>query len=131
MTTCVVDAEVVAYDREKDCLLPFQVLSTRKRKVEDGDEDQKVKVILQAFDILYLNGKSLLQLPLLQRRNLLHSSFVHNQGDDTERGLRLCSCFCFLQDTSTLQAAPTTLKMATQLQLRFSCKRLARPCVKV
>lgn len=42
VTSCVIDAEVVAYDREKGCLLPFQILSTRKRKVEDGDEDQKV-----------------------------------------------------------------------------------------
>lgn len=80
VSTCVVDAEVVAYDREKGCLLPFQVLSTRKRKVEDGDEEQKVKVILQGFDLIYLNGKSLLQQSLLERRNLLHASFVHSEG---------------------------------------------------
>ena len=62
VVNCIVDAEVVAWDRESNKLLPFQILSTRKRKVEDGDEDnQKVKVVLQAFDLLYLNGKSLLQ----------------------------------------------------------------------
>jgi DNA ligase-1 len=48
--------------------------------VEDGEEEQKVKVILQAFDLIYLNGKSLLQQSLLERRNLLHASFVHSEG---------------------------------------------------
>ncbi len=74
--SCIIDAEVVAFDREKNCLLPFQVLSTRKRKVESGEEDnQKVKVVLQAFDLLYLNGKSLLRESLRTRRELLHKSF--------------------------------------------------------
>jgi DNA ligase-1 len=79
--SCVVDAEVVAFDREKNVLLPFQVLSTRKRKVDDGDEDtQKVKVVLQAFDLLYINGVSLLPVALKHRRRILHESFVENIG---------------------------------------------------
>lgn len=79
--SCVLDAEVVAYDRDRHCLLPFQVLSTRKRKVEEGQEDnQTVKVVLEGFDLLYLNSKSLLQESLRTRRRLLHAAFRHEEG---------------------------------------------------
>jgi DNA ligase-1 len=81
VTSCILDAEVVAYDREQKCLLPFQVLSTRKRKVEAGEEDnQKVKVILQIFDLLFLNGRSLLRESLRTRRTLMGAAFTHTEG---------------------------------------------------
>ncbi|GMI37449.1 hypothetical protein TeGR_g12628, partial [Tetraparma gracilis] len=52
VTSFVIDAEVVAYDQEKDMLVPFQVLSTRKKETTlDEAEGSKVKVIVQAFDI--------------------------------------------------------------------------------
>ena len=54
--SCVLDAEAVAWDREKGEILPFQVLSTRKRK-DANVSDIKVQVCVFAFDILYLNDK--------------------------------------------------------------------------
>ena len=59
VTSFVLDAEVVAYNEAKDILVPFQVLSTRKREMEKGEEAE-VKVIVQAFDLMFLNGESLM-----------------------------------------------------------------------
>jgi DNA ligase-1 len=56
-----------------------QVLSTRKRKLEEGEEE-KVKVVLQAFDILSVNGLSLLPISLRRRRQLLRTCFKETEG---------------------------------------------------
>lgn len=56
ITSFVIDAEVVAWDVEKKVILPFQVLSTRKRK-DVQTKDITVQVCLFGFDLLYLNGE--------------------------------------------------------------------------
>jgi DNA ligase 1 len=55
----VLDCECVAWDAKEERLLPFQVLSTRKRKDVQLAE-VTVKVILFSFDILYLDGEVIL-----------------------------------------------------------------------
>ncbi|CAN6476796.1 unnamed protein product [Victoria cruziana] len=75
----VLDCEVVAYDREKKKILPFQVLSTRARK-DVILSDIKVQVCIFAFDILFLNGRPLLQEQLKARRKLLYDSFNEVEG---------------------------------------------------
>lgn len=40
----------------------------------------QVKIILQAFDLLYLNGVSLLRESLRTRRGLMQQALVHREG---------------------------------------------------
>ncbi|KAJ3247776.1 tRNA ligase [Chytriomyces hyalinus] len=79
VTSFVLDCEAVAWDIKKKCILPFQVLSTRKRK-DVAIEDIQVSVCLFAFDILYLNGQPLITDTLRNRREKLKSSFIEKEG---------------------------------------------------
>ena len=76
----MIDAEAVAFDLESKKLLPFQDLSRRKRK-DVRTEDITVRVHLFAFDLLYLNGESLLTKELHQRRALLRDNFKLVEGE--------------------------------------------------
>ncbi|KAG8808636.1 hypothetical protein FRC18_004921, partial [Serendipita sp. 400] len=68
----IVDAEAVAVDRHTGELRSFQELAGRARKdVKLGEV--KVAVCLFLFDLMYLNGTSLIQKPFRERRRLLHS----------------------------------------------------------
>lgn len=76
----VLDGEVVAWSIEEKKILPFQILATRKRK-DVKEEDIKIKICYFAFDILYLNGDSLLHKSLKERRELLRSAFREVEGE--------------------------------------------------
>lgn len=88
----VLDCEAVAWklpERGEDGqvvkeghMLPFQELARRKRKDVKIEEIQ-VRVKLFAFDLLFLNGESLLDRELAQRRALLKENFhsVPNEFD--------------------------------------------------
>ncbi|KAI5388983.1 DNA ligase 1 [Lathyrus oleraceus] len=79
VSSFILDCELVAYDRAKQRILPFQVLSTRARK-NVSVSDIKVEVCIFAFDLLYLNGQALLQENLKIRREHLYGSFEEETG---------------------------------------------------
>ncbi|KAL8092441.1 DNA ligase 1-like [Apium graveolens] len=79
VSSFVLDCEFVAYDREKKKILPFQVLSSRARK-NVMISDIKVEVCIYAFDMLYLNGQTLLQEQLIVRKEHLYDSFKEESG---------------------------------------------------
>ncbi|XP_069782939.1 DNA ligase 1 [Narcine bancroftii] len=78
--SCVLDTEAVAWDVKKQQIQPFQVLTTRKRKDVDA-ANITVQVCVYAFDLLFLNGESLVKAPFSRRRKLLRDSFVEVEGE--------------------------------------------------
>ncbi|XP_068959410.1 DNA ligase 1 [Petaurus breviceps papuanus] len=80
VVSCILDSEAVAWNRAKKQIQPFQVLSTRKRKEVEESEIQ-VQVCLYAFDLIYLNGQSLIREPLSRRRQLLRENFIETEGE--------------------------------------------------
>ncbi|XP_057372551.1 DNA ligase 1-like [Daphnia carinata] len=77
--SAIIDSEAVAWDTEKKTILPFQILSTRKRK-DAVEADIKVQVCVFAFDLLFINGESLVEIPLIERRQKLWNSFHRVDG---------------------------------------------------
>ncbi|ETO18604.1 hypothetical protein RFI_18662 [Reticulomyxa filosa] len=78
--SAVIDSEVVAYDRKSNKILPFQQLTTRKHKgVDEGNIT--VQLCIFAFDLLFLNGQSLMLLPLHDRRHKLFELFNVKKGE--------------------------------------------------
>lgn len=77
--SCIIDAELVAFDQTTEKILPFQVLSTRGRK-NIIVEDIKVNVCLFAFDCMLCNGKPLVTETLETRRNTLWTILKETKG---------------------------------------------------
>lgn len=65
----VLDGEIVAWKNGKT--LPFQKLMQRRRKYHVAEYREKIPVALALFDIIYLEGKSLLKKPYPERRSIL------------------------------------------------------------
>ncbi|KAH9176321.1 ATP-dependent DNA ligase [Lactarius sanguifluus] len=82
MSSFIVDAEIVAIDISGDSLKSFQELSNRHRK-DVRLHEIKVSVCVYAFDLMYLNGQSLLKESFRSRRELLRTYFSAVRPDQT------------------------------------------------
>ncbi len=67
----ILDGEAVAFDFDKEEYFPFQKLMRRRRKYDIEKYTGKIPVVYMLFDLLYLDGKSLLKKSYPERRNQL------------------------------------------------------------
>ena len=74
----VIEGEILAISKEGK-LLPFQQLMQRRRKYDIEEYIKKIPVKLKTFDLLYLDGKSYLNKPYIEREEKLNSVVRENK----------------------------------------------------
>jgi DNA ligase-1 len=67
----ILDGEAIGFDKSTGKFLDFQQTITRKRKHGVAETAEQIPLQYVVFDILYLNGKSLVELPLAERKQIL------------------------------------------------------------
>jgi len=78
----IVEGEVVAYDPETGDPVPFQQLSRRIKRKHDVERlVEEVPVVIYLFDLLYLDGESLLDRPLTERVDALEGRLTERDRE--------------------------------------------------
>jgi len=67
----ILDGEAIGVDPKTGKFLPFQETIKRKRKYGVGEKTKEIPLKYFVFDILYKDGKDLLNLPFNKRREML------------------------------------------------------------
>ncbi len=67
----IFEGEAIAYNRETGEFLPFQITTQRKRKYDIEEFAEKIPLKLMAFDLLYVDGKNMIDKPYVERRKAL------------------------------------------------------------
>lgn len=74
----ILDGEAIGFDEETGYFLPFQETMQRKRKHGIKETAAEIPLKYYVFDILYLNGASLINKNLTERREKLEKSIKGN-----------------------------------------------------
>lgn len=77
--SAILDAEALAYNPESEEFLPFQETTKRRRKYNIEEIAKQLPLKAFVFDILYKDGKSLIEEPLTKRLEILKETI---SGDE-------------------------------------------------
>ena len=87
VSSAILDGEAIAYNARTKKFLPFQETVQRKRKHGVGEKAKEIPLKVFVFDLLYLNGKTLIGEVFERRRKMLEE--VLNRGRKKEEGILL------------------------------------------
>ncbi|WWC87781.1 uncharacterized protein L201_002673 [Kwoniella dendrophila CBS 6074] len=121
ITSFVMDAEIVAVDKDHGAYRTFQDLSNRAKK-DVRVEDIKVIVGVFSFDLMLLNDQTLLDSPFSHRRHLLRTLFepFSNPSDPTlARFAHVASL-----DSTSLQDVPAEMQAFFETVVEQKCEGL-------
>ncbi|MEN8253725.1 MAG: ATP-dependent DNA ligase [Patescibacteria group bacterium] len=77
--SCILDAEVVGINKNTGEIVSFQETIQRKRKHSVKEKASELPARFYIFDLLDLNGKSLVDESLRNRKELLKRLFINNE----------------------------------------------------
>jgi DNA ligase 1 len=69
--SAILDAEAIGFNEDQKSLLDFQTTMQRRRKHEIAESASKIPLNFYVFDLIFLNGKSLMDEEYLRRREML------------------------------------------------------------
>lgn len=75
----ILDTEALAYNPESQEFLPFQETTKRRRKYKIEEMQKSLPLKAFVFDVLYVDGKSLIDSPLIERMKVLEK--IVQEGD--------------------------------------------------
>jgi DNA ligase-1 len=70
----ILDCEAIGFDPQTGKFLPFQETIKRKRKYGIGEKAKEIPLKFFCFDLLYKDGRSLIEAPFSQRRRMLETT---------------------------------------------------------
>ena len=102
----ILEGEVVAINPQTEEYLPFQELMHRRRKHGVEEAMENYPVVMNFFDVLYVDGKSKTDLTYVDRRKLLKKIIDSTKGDKVR----------VIQQTVTDKPAEIDRFMATAIE---------------
>jgi DNA ligase 1 len=85
--TAILDSEALAYNPLSDEFLPFQETTRRRRKHGVGELSTELPLKAMVFDVMYRDGMSLLDKPLMERITIMSEMVRGTEVLQPEKGV--------------------------------------------